>query len=85
MTSNSQTIWRCAAADKNAGLTLVCDGKVLLTYAAKPKHFTQTEAPTDWQEMGARLLRLGRPNTGMLFANVLAVLLLCRQGEGGRG
>jgi putative intracellular protease/amidase len=58
--------------DQNAGLTLVCDGNVLLTYAAKPKHYTQTEAPTDWQEMGAALLRLGRPNTGMLFANVLA-------------
>jgi clostripain len=58
--------------DKDAGLTVVCDGKVLFTYAAKAKHYAQTAAPTDWQEMGAALLRLGRPNTGMLFANVLA-------------
>jgi putative intracellular protease/amidase len=58
--------------DNNAGLILVCDGKVLWTYAVKPKHCIKTEAPTDWQEMGTTLLRLGRPNTGMLFANVLA-------------
>jgi putative intracellular protease/amidase len=43
-----------------------------VTYAAKPKQYTQTKAPTDWQEVGMSLLRLGRPNTGMLFVNVLA-------------
>jgi hypothetical protein len=58
--------------DKSAGLTLVCDGKVLLAYAAKPKHYIETEAPADLHEMGATLFRLGRPNTGMLFVNVLA-------------
>ncbi|HEV3237388.1 MAG TPA: DUF2092 domain-containing protein [Gemmataceae bacterium] len=58
--------------DKNADLTLVCDGKALLAYAAKAKHYIQTEAPSDLHEMGATLFRLGRRNTGMLFVNVLA-------------
>src|SRR5215831_14214027 len=35
--------------EKNAGLTLACDGKVLWIYAAKPKRYIKTEAPTDWE------------------------------------
>jgi hypothetical protein len=57
--------------NENAGVTLVCNGKVLSAYLPKFNHYITTDAPTDLDEMGETLGRLGRPNTIALFANVL--------------
>jgi hypothetical protein len=57
--------------EKDAGLSIVCDGKNLFTLRSKQKQYTETEAPADLHEMGLTLLRLGQQNTSMLFVNVL--------------
>jgi outer membrane protein assembly factor BamB len=60
------------AADRDAGLELVCDGKSLYAHARRLKQYTESKAPVDLAGVGRALARFGHPATGMLFQNVLA-------------
>jgi hypothetical protein len=57
--------------DKEAGISVVCDGKSLFICPTRMKQYTEAGAPDDLRKMGMTLARLGQPNTGMLFVNLL--------------
>jgi len=60
------------AADKNAGLVIVSDGKTMTTLAKRLKQYAEAKAPSNMAAIGRPLLQYGQPATGLLFQNILA-------------
>jgi len=60
-----------AQDDKNAGATVVSDGKNLFVNPKRLKQYTESDAPSDFSDIGIVLQRMGFPNSGLLFQNVL--------------
>jgi hypothetical protein len=57
--------------DKNAGVDVVSDGKMLITHARRLKQYTEKEAPENVADIAVSLPRLTIPNVGLLFRNIL--------------
>jgi hypothetical protein len=57
--------------DANAGLEIVCDGKMLYVLGRRLKQYTEVSAPAKMPEIGRVLPRYGHAATGMLFQNLL--------------
>src|SRR5262249_13147082 len=58
--------------EKSPGIDGTSDGKKLCIAAKRRKQYTEDEAPSSMTDIGQQVLRLGPPNVGMLFANLLS-------------
>jgi hypothetical protein len=57
--------------DTKKGPDVVADGKKLIVYRKALGQYTEQDSPQGLAEIGLGLLRVGRLDTGMLFANIL--------------
>jgi hypothetical protein len=57
--------------DKDAGLDCISDGKTMLIHALRFKQYTESPAPKTLADLGQKLARFSRANTGFFFPNLL--------------
>jgi hypothetical protein len=60
-----------AIRTKQGGIEVTSDGKKLLIDSKHSKEYAEEEAPASMTDLGQQILRLGPPNVGMLFPNVM--------------